>query len=149
MPEPTSSALGVLEDRDRIARDLHDHVIQRLFAAGLSLQSIAATVEDEAVDQRAHAYRRRARRHDPADSHHDLRAAGGIVAIAAWHHPRGCRSALASATSPSRCTAPGPLDTIADDAIIADVEAVAAGIVDQRRQACSGRADPRLRASRQ
>ena len=23
--------LGVLEDRDRIARDLHDHVIQRLF----------------------------------------------------------------------------------------------------------------------
>ena len=41
--------LGVLEDRDRIARDLHDHVIQRLFAAGLSLQSIAATVEEEAV----------------------------------------------------------------------------------------------------
>jgi signal transduction histidine kinase len=44
--------LGVLEDRDRIARDLHDHVIQRLFAAGLSLQSIAATVDDDAVDQR-------------------------------------------------------------------------------------------------
>jgi signal transduction histidine kinase len=29
----------VLEDRDRIARDLHDHVIQRLFAIGLGLQS--------------------------------------------------------------------------------------------------------------
>ncbi|HVV29452.1 MAG TPA: GAF domain-containing sensor histidine kinase, partial [Mycobacteriales bacterium] len=29
----------VLADRDRIARDLHDHVIQRLFAHGLSLQS--------------------------------------------------------------------------------------------------------------
>lgn len=29
----------VLTDRDRIARDLHDHVIQRLFAVGLSLQS--------------------------------------------------------------------------------------------------------------
>ncbi|QGN56811.1 GAF domain-containing sensor histidine kinase [Nostocoides sp. HKS02] len=28
-----------LEDRDRIARDMHDHVIQRLFATGLSLQS--------------------------------------------------------------------------------------------------------------
>ena len=26
--------LDVLSDRDRIARDLHDHVIQRLFAAG-------------------------------------------------------------------------------------------------------------------
>ncbi len=32
----------LLEDRDRIARDLHDHVIQRLFAAGLSIESVAA-----------------------------------------------------------------------------------------------------------
>lgn len=32
--------LAVLEDRDRIARDLHDHVIQRLFAVGLTLQSV-------------------------------------------------------------------------------------------------------------
>ena len=31
--------LEVLADRDRIARDLHDHVIQRLFAVGLALQS--------------------------------------------------------------------------------------------------------------
>ncbi|MDO3646291.1 sensor histidine kinase [Nocardia mangyaensis] len=30
--------LDILSDRDRIARGLHDHVIQRLFAAGLSLQ---------------------------------------------------------------------------------------------------------------
>ncbi|MFI7665587.1 GAF domain-containing protein [Nocardia sp. NPDC049526] len=33
--------LDVLSDRDRIARDLHDHVIQRLFAVGLSLQGTA------------------------------------------------------------------------------------------------------------
>ncbi|MFF1635303.1 GAF domain-containing protein [Leifsonia sp. NPDC058248] len=32
----------LLEDRTRIARDLHDHVIQQLFAAGLELQSIEA-----------------------------------------------------------------------------------------------------------
>jgi len=32
---------ALLEDRDRIARDMHDHVIQRLFATGLSLQSAA------------------------------------------------------------------------------------------------------------
>ncbi|MET0863003.1 MAG: GAF domain-containing protein [Nakamurella sp.] len=31
--------LEVLADRERIARDLHDHVIQRLFAIGLGLQS--------------------------------------------------------------------------------------------------------------
>jgi signal transduction histidine kinase len=30
----------MLDERDRIAADLHDHVIQRLFAAGLSLQSV-------------------------------------------------------------------------------------------------------------
>lgn len=34
-------ALELLDDRSRIARDLHDHVIQRLFGAGLSLQSAA------------------------------------------------------------------------------------------------------------
>ncbi|GED97648.1 sensor histidine kinase [Gordonia crocea] len=32
--------LEVLEDRHRIARDLHDHVIQRLFAMGLTLQAL-------------------------------------------------------------------------------------------------------------
>jgi signal transduction histidine kinase len=33
---------AMLADRQRIAADLHDHVIQRLFAAGLSLQAEAA-----------------------------------------------------------------------------------------------------------
>ncbi len=33
--------VAVYEDRDRVARDLHDTVIQRLFAATLSLQSMA------------------------------------------------------------------------------------------------------------
>ena len=33
------AALALLQDRDRIARDLHDLVIQRLFAVGLSLQA--------------------------------------------------------------------------------------------------------------
>ncbi|WP_229679945.1 sensor histidine kinase [Saccharopolyspora thermophila] len=31
--------LDVLADRDRIARELHDHVIQRLYATGLAMQS--------------------------------------------------------------------------------------------------------------
>ncbi len=45
--------LALLEDRDRIARDLHDHVIQRLFAIGLSIQSITADVSGDAGDQLA------------------------------------------------------------------------------------------------
>jgi signal transduction histidine kinase len=35
---------ALLDDRDRIAADLHDQVIQQLFAAGLSLQSVATTL---------------------------------------------------------------------------------------------------------
>ncbi len=35
------------DERDRIAADLHDHVIQRLFATGLVLQSIAATLPSD------------------------------------------------------------------------------------------------------
>lgn len=31
--------LGMLDDRDRIARDLHDRVVQRIFAVGMALQS--------------------------------------------------------------------------------------------------------------
>ena len=36
--------LELYADRDRIARDLHDQVIQRLFATGMSLQSISRQV---------------------------------------------------------------------------------------------------------
>jgi signal transduction histidine kinase len=46
--------IGVLEDRERIARDLHDTVIQRLFATGLSLQATSRLVPndpDAAVDR--------------------------------------------------------------------------------------------------
>ncbi|NUR97567.1 MAG: GAF domain-containing protein [Kribbellaceae bacterium] len=39
--------LAVLEDRDRIARDLHDLVIQRLFATGLQLQGMHRLVAPE------------------------------------------------------------------------------------------------------
>jgi signal transduction histidine kinase len=44
--------LDVYEDRDRIARDLHDLVIQRVFAAGLALQSVLPRVGDPEVRRR-------------------------------------------------------------------------------------------------
>ncbi len=44
--------LVVLEDRERIARDLHDVVIQRLFAAGLGLQSMSRLVGRDDLRQR-------------------------------------------------------------------------------------------------
>lgn len=47
----TLRELDVLSDRDRIARDLHDHVIQRLFAIGLSLQG-ALSADTDRTSQR-------------------------------------------------------------------------------------------------
>jgi PAS domain S-box-containing protein len=38
--------LRVVEDRERIARDLHDIVIQKLFAAGMALQGVWSRTED-------------------------------------------------------------------------------------------------------
>jgi signal transduction histidine kinase len=40
--QAAQTRLEVLDDRDRIARELHDSVIQRLFAAGLHLQASTA-----------------------------------------------------------------------------------------------------------
>lgn len=44
--------LLVFTDRERIARDLHDLVIQRLFAAGLSVQSLTRFTKDELATER-------------------------------------------------------------------------------------------------
>lgn len=44
--------LAVISDRERIARDLHDIVIQRLFATGLQLQGVAAIAGDGALTDR-------------------------------------------------------------------------------------------------
>jgi two-component system sensor histidine kinase DevS len=41
--------IAVFSDRDRIARDLHDLVIQRLFAAGLSIQSLRRYMSDDSA----------------------------------------------------------------------------------------------------
>ncbi|RJK92794.1 GAF domain-containing sensor histidine kinase [Vallicoccus soli] len=50
--------LAVYEDRERIARDLHDHVIQQVFATGLQVQGVARGLDaeprarlEEAVDE--------------------------------------------------------------------------------------------------
>jgi two-component system, NarL family, sensor histidine kinase DevS len=48
----TQRQLDLLADRDRIARDLHDHVIQRLFATGLSLQGTLRMIGDTEARKR-------------------------------------------------------------------------------------------------
>lgn len=43
--------MAVVEDRQRIARDLHDSVIQDLFAVGLGLQGLSARVTDDDISR--------------------------------------------------------------------------------------------------
>lgn len=46
------SRLALLEDRERLAHDFHDLVIQRLFAAGMSLQSVQSLTDDREISNR-------------------------------------------------------------------------------------------------
>ena len=116
--------LGVLEDRDRIARDLHDHVIQRLFAAGLSLQSIASTANDEVVEQRL------TRTVDELDETiRQIRTTIFALQDDSSRSLRGTALEVVDQLAPLLPVRPdlqlvGPLDTVVDDAIISDVEAV-------------------------
>jgi signal transduction histidine kinase len=47
--------LEMLEERERIAKELHDGVIQSLFAVGMSLQAVASMSGDEDVSRRLDA----------------------------------------------------------------------------------------------
>ena len=44
--------LSVLDDRERIAKELHDGVIQSLFAVGMGLQGTAALAQDQEIGRR-------------------------------------------------------------------------------------------------
>ncbi|MBQ1079694.1 GAF domain-containing sensor histidine kinase [Nocardiopsis sp. B62] len=50
-----SERLSVLEDRDRIARDLHDTVIQRLYATALTLMGTVRRIDDSTSAGRVQA----------------------------------------------------------------------------------------------
>jgi PAS domain S-box-containing protein len=112
-------AVLLADDRDRIAQDLHDTVIQRMFAAGLSLQALAATTDD----------RVRARLETTVDDLDstigDLRSA--IFSLQARRHTPGLRGRLldvvtevgAAMSSEPRLQLDGPIDdlseTVADE----------------------------------
>lgn len=50
--QETRRQLVLFTDRERIARDLHDLVIQRLFATGLGMNSLAATTQEPGTRER-------------------------------------------------------------------------------------------------
>jgi PAS domain S-box-containing protein len=47
----TSELLALADERERIARDLHDTVLQRLFGLGLELQAVAIRAQTEVSDR--------------------------------------------------------------------------------------------------
>ncbi len=116
--------LGVLVDRWRIAGDLHDHVIQQLFATGLSLQSIAATVNDKIIAQRL------TRTVEELDETiQQIRSTIFALRESSSRSLRGATLAIVDQLAPVLPVRPdiqlvGPLDTVVDDAIVGDVEAV-------------------------
>ncbi len=106
------SMLAVLEDRDRIARDLHDVVIQRLFATGLQLQGMHRMVRPDVQERISRAVE------DIDATIRDLRAA-----IFELHHQPGQSSLRADIQSlvneyaeplgfRPRLVCTGPLDTV-------------------------------------
>ena len=50
--QETAAQMAMMQDRERIARDIHDMVIQRLFAAGMNLQAIQGQAEPAIVGER-------------------------------------------------------------------------------------------------
>ena len=79
--------LAVISDRERIARDLHDVVIQRLFATGLQLQGVASVAGDSEVGTRLGPGRRRPRPDHQGHPGHDLRAAAPAGRLPAGRGP--------------------------------------------------------------
>lgn len=51
----TIQKIAVFEDRERIARDLHDLVVQQLFATGMTLEAVSKRVTDEGDRQKISA----------------------------------------------------------------------------------------------
>lgn len=125
-PLAPSAARVLAADRERIARDLHDRVIQRLFAAGLSLQSQLKKIDDPEVHGRVdHAIGEidrtiadlRSTIYDltsPTDGGRSLRGRIADIAAAVDADDLGPRISV---------TVAGPVDTVVGVRLADDVEA--------------------------
>ena len=121
-----SQRLVLLEDRARIARDLHDHVIQQLFASGMTLQGAAMTLGDtpaaeriaQVVDNIDDAIRQIRTSIFQLRPHAMLGAGlrAGVLAVVAEVTPTLGRDPHVHFT--------GPVDAVSDDALGDDVAAV-------------------------
>lgn len=142
--------LELVEERTRIARDLHDHVIQRLFGAGLALQS-ASALADPTVSARI------AEQIDAIDAAiSEIRT----VVFTLQSRPAAARPGLrhrvldvATAAAPALGWSPrlgfaGAVDLFVDDELADDVVAVVReGLANAARHARAEQGDVRVEIS--
>lgn len=93
--------IAILSDRDRIARDLHDLVIQRLFATGMSLQGAVRGIQSTEIAERVQ------RAVDDLDETiKEIRTSIFALQSPAPHAGEGVRAAVLAA---AKAAASGPL----------------------------------------
>lgn len=118
--------MTMLEDRTRIARELHDHVIQQLFAAGMTLHGVSTGVADPVLTQRLdgvvdtldEAVKRIRTSIFQLQAH---RRSGESLRAAVLETVSDLRSALGHEP---HVTFDGPVDAVTDRALTEDVLAV-------------------------
>ena len=118
--------LALLEDRDRIARDLHDHVIQRLFAVGLTVQGLAVAGGNEQQSRKLNQV--------VSDLDDTIRQIRTSIFQLRGHELAGpslrrAILAVVDQVTPTLAFRPsvrfrGPVDTVVDDRLITEAEAV-------------------------
>ncbi|MDD1477600.1 GAF domain-containing sensor histidine kinase [Arthrobacter sp. AL08] len=109
--------LLVFTDRERIARDLHDLVIQRLFAAGLSVQSLTRFTKDELATDRIRTITGEL---DEAirslrDTIYSLKSSSSETELLSGRIRRVARSSAKSMPFAPSLTITGPVDAVTPD----------------------------------
>ncbi|MCA4134929.1 GAF domain-containing sensor histidine kinase [Arthrobacter sp. M4] len=118
--------LAVFQDRDRIARDLHDVVIQRLFAAGLSIQSLRRfTTADPALERiDAVTAELDGTIRDLRNTIYSLRSSAAEAELLSSRLLRTVRAAGQSLTFSPHLILSGAVDAVVDPSIVENLLAV-------------------------
>ena len=142
--------MALMEDRARIARDLHDHVIQQLFAAGMTVQGVMAgmgddkraqildkvvdTLDDAVKQVRTSIFQLRPHQYGAGGLRSPVLAVVGEMVPALGFEPK--------------VSFDGPVDAVSDALLAEDVSAVVReGLSNVAKHAQAGSANVRLHAS--